>query len=208
MSDGPVADEQRRARGAAGRASGAGRSGFTLLEVMLVIALMGLMAALLLPRGGMRLPYQIESSARVLAAELQVVQQRAIASGTGHRWVLDLDRQAFRVERFRSPEEPGELPELPTHADLLELAPPRSEGSFEALEDRSGEWRVLDDAAVWFDQARVGELEEREGTIAIAFAPDGGTEPAHLWLEDEGGNRIELQLVAFTGEVRIFEAAE
>jgi prepilin-type N-terminal cleavage/methylation domain-containing protein len=208
MSERPVVDKERGARAAAAREPGSTRAGFTLLEIMLVVALMGLVAALFLPGGGLRLPYQIESSARVVAAELQAVQQRAIASGSEHRWVLDLDRQAFRVERYSTAEEAEAESTLPTQAELLELAPPREEGSFEPLEERAGEWRLLDDAAVWFDRIRVGEREEREGTIAIAFAPDGGTDPAHLWLEDEGGNRIELQLVAFTGEVQIFEGAE
>jgi prepilin-type N-terminal cleavage/methylation domain-containing protein len=193
---------------AAALASGCGRAGFTLLEIMLVVALMGLLAAMFVPGAGLRLPYQIESSARVIAAELRAVQQRAIATGARHRWVIDLDRQAFRVEQLTGDDEPPRKPELPTHAGLLDLTPPRSERSYAALEDRSGEWRLLDDPGVWFERVRVGEWEHEDGTISIRFTADGATDPAHLWLEDEGGNRIELQLVAFTGEVRIFERPE
>ena len=192
----------------ASRARDPGRAGFTLLEIMLVVALMGLLAALFVPSTGLRLPYQIESSARVLASELQAVQQRAIATGTAHRWVVDLDRQAFRVERLGDDPEPPAKFELPTHADLLELAPLRTERAYAPIEERSGDWRKLDDPAVWFERVRVGDQSHREGTIAIRFAIDGGADPAHLWLEDEGGSQIEVQLVAFTGEVRIFEGGE
>jgi prepilin-type N-terminal cleavage/methylation domain-containing protein len=192
----------------ASRAREPGRAGFTLLEIMLVVALMGLLAALFVPSTGLRLPYQIESSARVLAGELQAVQQRAIATGTAHRWVVDLDRQAFRVERLGGDPEPPAQSELPTHADLLDLAPVRAERAYAPLEERSGEWRELDDPAVWLARIRVGDQDHRDGTTAIQFAVDGGADPAHLWLEDEGGSRIEVQLVAFTGEVRIFEGGE
>jgi hypothetical protein len=105
-------------------------------------------------------------------------------------------------------DEPPQRPELPTHPGLLELAPVRSERSYAPLDDISGEWRTLDDPGVWFDRVRVGEWDHQDGTIAIRFAVDGGTDPAHFWLADEGGNRIELQLVAFTGEVRILESFE
>jgi prepilin-type N-terminal cleavage/methylation domain-containing protein len=179
-------------------------AGFTLLEILVVIGLMGLLAAIFLPGAGLRLPYQIERSARVLGAELQAVQQRAIATGTTHRWVVDLDEQAYRVEALVAPE-PPEPSGTPTHEGLLELSPPRHERSYEPIEERAGDWQWLDDTAVWIDRVQLGEAEFEEGTLAITFAPDGGTDAAHLWLSDDAENAIELELIAFTGAVRFYE---
>ena len=73
------------------------RSGFTLLEILMVVSLMAVLSIVFLANTGVRFGFQIERSARVVAGTLQAVQQRAIATGAAHRLVLDLDEQLYRV---------------------------------------------------------------------------------------------------------------
>jgi type II secretion system protein H len=180
--------------------------GFTLFELLIVVAVMGLVAAIYL-RGltAGALPFEIRTAARVLAAELEYAGQRAIATGAPHRWVVDLDRQRFRLEREL--ETPPPDPTEATHAGLLDLTPPRPTREIVPVANRAGEWRRLDQDpdSVWIESARGAEDEEKAGEVAIAFSPDGGADPAQLELEDAYGRRMLLRVIAFTGEVRVEE---
>lgn len=175
--------------------------GFTLLEMLTVVLLIGLLTGFFLgfpstTPGGLR------SSGRVVVAELGYAAQRAISTGRLHRWVVDLDRQTFRIEEWIDRAEKRDL-ELPTHAELLDLSPPRSQREYLPVENRSGEWRELDDADVVIDEVRIGDDSHAEGLAAVAFAPDGGADPAEVRLRDDDGYEIRARVIAFTGEIQL-----
>lgn len=175
--------------------------GFTLLEMLTVVLLIGLLTGFFLgfpstTPGGLR------SSGRVVVAELGYAAQRAISTGRLHRWVVDLDRQTFRIEERIDRAEKRDL-ELPTHAELLDLSPPRSQSEYLPVENRSGEWRELDDADVVIDEVRIGDDSHAEGLAAVAFAPDGGADPAEVRLRDDDGYEIRARVIAFTGEIQL-----
>ena len=180
-------------------------AGFTLIELLIVVTLIALLAGVFLPSPGGALPFRIRNASRVVAAELEYTAQRAVATGRAHRWAVDLDRQAFRVEQLLEMSI-VEVDELPTHSDLLDLAPPRAASEYAPVENNSGKWRYLDDPEVRVDEIRFGNEDIREGETAIAFAPDGGADAAEIWLLDESGLERRIRIVAFTGEVRSEEA--
>jgi prepilin-type N-terminal cleavage/methylation domain-containing protein len=180
------------------------RAGFTLIEILIVLALMTLLAGIFLPGIGGVLPFEIRSASRVLSAELGYASQRAVATGEPHRWVVDLDAQRFRLEYLHE-EPPPEAAELPTHAELLDLRPPRAAREFRPIEEKVGEWRRLDQSDVRIARVQIGDEEHDSGVVAVGFAPDGGSDPAEIRLEDGGGYRFRLRLIAFTGEVRVEE---
>ncbi len=182
------------------------RDGFTLLEILLVVLLIGALGGLLLPSPGALLGLRIRNASRIVGAELEYTGQRAMATGRVHRWVVDLERQAFRVEQLIATDS-EELDELPTHSELLELAPPQTSTQYQPINNKSGEWRWLDDPEVLIDEIRMEGRETREGTVAISFAPDGGADAAEIWLLDESGLEQRLSITGFTGEVRSEEAS-
>ncbi|MCP5068697.1 MAG: hypothetical protein GY946_19215 [bacterium] len=149
----------------------------------------------------------LRNSSRSLAAELEYVGQRAIATGRTHRFVVDLESQAYRTEVMNAPKD-DEAGELPEHADLLDLSVKLSNEQFEPVNTSDGDWRWLNDSEVVFDEVRIGEEEVREGLAAIGFAPDGGADPAEIWLVDDGGYSMQLRVLAFTGEIRLEENPE
>ena len=109
-----------------------------------------------------------------------------------------------RIERLRdiplAP--PGGIP---THAELLDLRAPVRTFELVPVENRTGEWRSIEQGGVWIDRVRVGDEEFRAGTVSIAFGADGGADPAELILADEGEHKLRIVIVAFTGEVRVEE---
>ena len=181
--------------------------GFTLLELLVAIGLMALLTAVFMPQLGGIFRFEIRGASRALAADLEYTGQRAIATGTVHHWVLDLDTQSYRIERLRdiplAP--PGGIP---THAELLDLRAPVRTFELVPVENRTGEWRSIEQGGVWIDRVRVGDEEFRAGTVSIAFGADGGADPAELILADEGERKLRIVIVAFTGEVRVEEVID
>ena len=176
-------------------------SAFTLLEMLTVVLLIGLIAGFFLGFPSTT-PGSLRNSGRVVVAELGYAGQRAISTGRLHRWVVDLDGQTFRIEeQIRRDAERDS--ELPTHAELLDLSPPSSEREYVPVENRSGEWRRLDDSNVVIDEVRIGDDSFEEGRASVAFAPDGGADPAEIWLRDEDGYEMRARIVAFTGEIHL-----
>jgi type II secretory pathway pseudopilin PulG len=199
---GSQAREARAQRGAAERRRR--REGFTFLELMLVVGLIALLGGLLVRGIPRALPFQIRSASRVLSAELQFAAQRAITTGTPHAWVVDLDAQAFRVE-YEPLLESAKSDEALPQVGKLDLRPPETRAEPEPVDGRAGDWRSLDEEDVRIALVRVGDREWSEGVTRVAFAPDGGADPAELWLDDGTGREMRIRIYPFTGEIRVDE---
>ena len=85
---------------------------------------------------------------------------------------------------------------------------PRPEFEYSAVPNKSGNWRWLGESGVEIELVTLGSDEYDEGRVAIAFAGDGGAEPAELLLLDEHGNRKLVRLLAFTGDVRVHDVRD
>lgn len=183
------------------------RAGFTLLEIIIVVGLMGLLMIALVPQLGAGFSQSLEQSRDAMAADLRYTSQRAIATGRLHRWTVDLDKQLFRIEEaVRNEEE--EPPGIPTHAGLLDLAPPQPELEFAPIENRAGEWRWIGEQGVVISRVLLGDAEFDDGVVSIGFAGDGGADYAELFLLDPYEYEAGLRVLSFTGEVRIIEELE
>jgi prepilin-type N-terminal cleavage/methylation domain-containing protein len=176
--------------------------GFTLLEILMVVGLLAAFTAVLASRMGGGFGVAIGGGGRVVASELRYAAQRAIATGRTHRWVIDVDSQAFRLEE--------QIEEDVTPADVREavrstLKPPVSAFSFVPVDTHVGSWRWFDDEAVRIDGVRVRRQYFDSGRVEVGFGEDGGAENALVYLGDSYEHVLGVRVTGFTSDVRIVE---
>jgi type II secretion system protein H len=155
------------------------RNAFTLLEVVVVAAILGLMLGIVVPRLGDREALVLDATARRLADTLAYLRERAILGGVPMRMVLDLDagrwavggagRDATAVEAGASPlERPATLP------DSVRVRAVHARGAV-----------------------------ARAGTIALDLEPGGDGLPTRVELVDRRGRTVAVVLPPGGGRARV-----
>lgn len=188
------------------------RDGFTILEILIVVGLIGVLMAVGLSRLGTRSSAFLDAATGELRATLRFTAERSIATGRTHRILIDLDQQRFRIEEEVAIEDEDDGKSAST-ANLLDLSPPLPELDFRRLDDLRGNWVMLEegdveDLDVLIEEIRIGDEEYDEGEVSVSFAGDGGADPAEIWLSNRAGHRNGVRVLPFTGEIRRIDEEE
>lgn len=81
-----------------GRFAGSAQRGFSLIEILVIIIIIGIIAGITWPRLAALAPrYRLEGAARALAAELQKARGRAIAEGKCFQVTFDVGARTYQV---------------------------------------------------------------------------------------------------------------
>lgn len=80
-----------------------GRRGFTLIEILAVVVILGIASAIIVPQISSRDDQKAASAARVVVADLLYAQNRAIATQKTHYVVFDTAGQTYRIYDTMSP---------------------------------------------------------------------------------------------------------
>ena len=184
--------------------------GFTLIEIMAVVAIMGLVIGIALPNFGLRSRRVMEGEAKQLAAHLEFARQRSVMTGVPHRLVVDVEAGSYRLEWLVSEARAlgrKDLGERPVYwiggREEIPLAAPRaSERSYHALAGDLGRAaRVQETVRIDGVEIAGGFLEQ--GLVELVFRPDGTSESAQILLSDEDGHSIGIEVAPFADTVRI-----
>ncbi len=195
--------------------------GFTLIEMIAVIAIIGMVFAIGIPRLSSSKLRGLRIEAESIAASLEFARQRAIMSGVPHRVLFDLEEGGYRIEwlvdekrAFAALSDSGEefaesdparnrigsAREGDTPIDFY--PPSRHERSYYPIANRQL------GAFTWLDASRyfVG-LESSSGWIEggdveIVFDSSGMTEYALLEIADASENHLTLEIEPLLNRVR------
>jgi len=188
-----------------------GRRGFTLIEVLAVLAILGLFLALVLPNlGGLR-RHALRGEAQQIAAQLDLARQRAIVTGVPHRLWIELDAAEYRLEWLQAAPAKAAKGRIAAAEPDLELsgssplplsAPPARVLEYSPIPGNFGKLQIVTDpfylAAIETPEGRI-----TRGQVSIEFARDGSTEYTRIYLEDAAGDQLALDVHPLDERVRI-----
>jgi len=176
--------------------------GFTLLELMVVIVLVGILSAMIIPE--MKGTYGdalLRSTSRALVSVFSLASSRAISLGQTHRVRLEMESGRYLVERRLR--QGGAQSEFIPAKEM-----PGGEGALDsriAIEVR----KPADPAADQWESgpgagAGTGAPGPERG-LDIEFYPDGTAQAAEVLLRDRDGFRISLRVSPVTARVKIID---
>jgi type II secretion system protein H len=174
--------------------------GFTLVEMMVVIALIGILTAMIIPemRGTME-EARLRATSRELINVFHLAYSRAVSLNQIHRVRLDEQTGHYRIEK--GARDPG------------------LEDTFVPLNDIPGCQGELDRliAIKWLrpSEEPEGEQVAEPGPSrrldlpewTVAFYPDGTADRTDIRLEDRTGSRLFLRVNPTTARVQVLEKA-
>lgn len=203
-----------------------GRSGFTLIEMMAVIALIGMIFALGIPRLSSSRWRALGDAAESIAASLEFARQRAIMTGVPHRVLIDFAEGRWRVEWLVSESEslagmsedasggggltdalaglsaPADSSEPDPNAPIDLHPPTQDERDYYPISNRQlGSFTRLDESLYFVGlESASGWIES--GDVQIVFDADGTTEYVLLEIADAEERHMTLEIEPMLDRIR------
>ena len=169
------------------RACRHGTAGFTLIEIMVVVMILGLLYAIVVPNLGAFLPKtRLDKEARVLASNIDMMRSEARIQSK--RLTLQLDLKKARWRRVQPPEQ-----QLTTDQDAW------------TLEEHFDEWTDLEHDVVYAGAGDTNEGLLHNGFYGIVFDENGFTadQVVMFKLESDPSMLWSVQIHGLTGQCEI-----
>ncbi|MBI3558622.1 MAG: type II secretion system protein [Deltaproteobacteria bacterium] len=184
--------------------------GFTLIEVLVVIGIIGLVMSLAIPGIGLVMKANINNSSRELATVIRSAHDESILKGSVYRVAFDLDRGEYWVEV-------GDRNFLMSSPEQIELERKKNErrsdeekekhkDPFQLAQQVTKKKRTLP-LGVKFNEIFTSRSKDAiKGGVAYSFVfPFGFIEKTIIHLKDDMERETTLVVSSVTGKSRMFE---
>ena len=166
------------------------RRGYTLIEVLITVTIMGLAAAIVVPNMMQGGSLGVQAGARMIIADLLFAQNEAMAQQSTRRVVFDTDNNTYRVQKFDSV----------ASAWVLEFNPSQGLGNnqqnYEVDFDEDSRFRGVEIVSASFNGDSTIEFDD------LGNPSSGGT--VRLKFEE---HEYEIKVAPFTGRVTVERVA-
>ncbi|MGK2907683.1 MAG: pilus assembly FimT family protein [Desulfuromonadales bacterium] len=157
-----------------------GKAGFTLIEIVVVMAMVSMFMVLSIPLFGNFGTSSLDTSARRLSGTIKYLYNESAMSGREYRLIYDLDHGLYR-------------------AQILE-----TDGALVDALDQGREAALK--GAIRFKDLQVpGRGKFSAGQVTTRIDPSGWVEETIIHLENGDGEMLTLRVMSLTGTTEIFQ---
>lgn len=154
--------------------------GFTLVEIVVVVALISLFMVFSIPLFGNVGTSSLDSSARRLSGTIKYLYNEAALSGLQYRLIYDLDQGSYRAQILAA------------------------DGRLVDAEDQGRQARLK--GTVRFEDVQLpGRGKYSMGQVTARIDPSGWIEETIIHLDDGQGKKLTLRVMPLTGTTEIFQ---
>jgi type II secretion system protein H len=187
----------------AARPSSPRRSGYTLFELLLVLAVLGVIASVAWPSVlRMQADHELAAAVEQVRMQLASARTRAIHSGLAYQFRYEPNGRRFCTLPFEAE------PELTTMPGGTSTSPPvqtarsaaETSKSVRFLPSTGGEKLP---AGMFQGLPDAGNLASAAWSAPLIFAPDGSAVDAVIALADRRGQRVDIAVRGLTGAVTV-----
>ncbi len=159
---------------------------YTLIEILVVVALLGIASALVIPNMGSTSVLRIQSTVRAIVSDINCAQSDALALQRGRAMVFDVENNRYAIIEI-----PPDASTLDPVANTLQTTDLKMSTKFHDSK--------IDSAS--FDGANVLYFDELGGTVT---GPNSSTPSSGGTIIISGsGSRFQITVEAYTGRVTV-----
>ena len=191
------------------------RKGFTLLELLVVLVIISIVAAIVGPRmGGSLSTLNLKTASKKIAATLRYARSQATSESTAYVVLFDLDRDRLTIEAGQVGPNEDKDNEAANEEQGSDQSNEAADGSQDAGQSNEradgtpgrGRSKVYDlPEGVKFEKALSDEDEVDSGIFRIVFLPNGGSSGGEVFLHNDRERRYYILVDFVTGTVRLGE---
>lgn len=182
------------------------KKGFTLVELVVVMAIICIMAAIVLPRLDPFVPQRrLKSAARLLSGTISLAYGESVTKNKTYRLYLDRSADRYWITEVRDLEKSDDSAaaagvRIGTHFELLQY-----EQSGQNVEENIPSEPMFAPRklppGVHFSSVEVGDERAASslGPRYIEFSPLGSASPATIYLVNEDGGKLAVRYDGVTG---------